>query len=75
MVSHHPENRELLGMSWKSQIFVDTLLPFGLQSALKIFMAVANALQYTLLEQGVSHIMHYLDDLASYYVFGSPGIS
>ena len=69
MVSLHPENRELLGKSWKSQIFVDTVLPFGLQSALKIFMALANALQYTLLEQGVSHIMHHLDDLASYTIW------
>ena len=72
MVPVHPADRELLGMSWKGQTFIDTVLPFGLQSAPKIFTAVADALQYILQEQGVSHIMHYLDD---FLLFGSPGTS
>ena len=72
MVLVHPSDRELLGMSWKDQTFIDTVLPFGLRSAPKIFTVVADALQYILQEQGVSHIMHYLDD---FLLFGSPGTS
>ena len=45
MVQVHPGDRELLGMSWKGQTFIDTVLPFGLRSARKIFTAVADALQ------------------------------
>ena len=41
---------------------MDTVLPFGLRSAPKIFLAVADALEWILLEQGVSVCLHYLDD-------------
>ena len=41
----HPANRLLLGMSWKGQIYIDTVLPFGLSSALRIFTAVADVVQ------------------------------
>ena len=63
---------KLLGMFWKGQMFIDTVLPFGLRSAPKIFTAVANAPEYILQQQRVSHIMYYLDD---YLLFGSPGTS
>ena len=42
MVPVHQEDQWLLGMSWNNQLFVDTRLPFGLQSAPKIFSAVAD---------------------------------
>ena len=36
----------LLGMCWKSKVYVDKYLPFGLWSAPLIFSAVADALQW-----------------------------
>ena len=41
---------------------MDQILPFGLQSAQKIFSAVADAVQWVLCQQGVRPILHYLDD-------------
>ena len=38
----HPEDRSLLGMRWKGKLFIDTVLPFGLRSAPKIFTATGN---------------------------------
>jgi len=69
IVPVHPADRLLLGMSWKGQIYIDTVLLFGLRSAPLIFTAVANALQWILETQGVKHVMHYLDD---YLVLGPP---
>ena len=39
----HPEDRWLLGMVWEGALYTDTVLPFGLRSAPKIFNAVADA--------------------------------
>ena len=50
--------------------YVDGILPFGLSSALKIFTAVADALEWCVYKAGVKYIYHYLDDFA---VLGSPG--
>ena len=58
----HPEDWSLIAMKWKDKIYVDTVLPFGLCSAPKIFSAVADALEWILLKQGVSVCLHYLDD-------------
>ena len=60
----HPDDRYLLGMLWQDQlfIFIDTALPFGLRSAPKIFIAVANSLEWILKANGVQHLQHYLDD-------------
>ena len=55
----HPDDCGLLGMIWGDQLFVDTVLPFGLRSAPKIFCAVADTLEWN---RGVTHILHYLDD-------------
>ena len=65
----HPGDRLLLGMSWKGQVYIDTVLPFGLRSAQLIFTAEADAVQWILETQRVNHIVHYLDD---YLVMGSP---
>ena len=65
----HPADRPLLGMSWKGQTYIDTVLPFGLRSAPLIFTAVADAVQWILEVQGVKHVMHYLDD---YLILGPP---
>ena len=65
----HPDDRWLLGMSWKGGIFIDTVLPFGLRSAPKIFNTMADALEWVVRENGVREIYHYLDD---FLVLGAP---
>ena len=68
----HPLDRQLLGMMWNGQLYVDTALPFGLRSAPKIFTAVADALQFILQKKGAHRVLHYLDD---FLLFGAPGTS
>ena len=68
IVPIHPEDRQLLGMEWKGNLYVDTALPFGLRSAPKIFNALADALQWILEQAGVE-VIHYLDD---FLLFGAP---
>ena len=60
----HPDDRSLLGMEWKGQLFVDTALPFGLRSAPAIFNAVAEALAHMIRQKGVEELDHYLDDFS-----------
>ena len=67
----HPVDRILLGMQWKGSLYVDTVLPFGLRSAPKLFNVIADAVQYIARSQGVQHITHYLDD---YIILGGPGL-
>ena len=43
-------------------MYIDTALPFGLQSAPNFFSAVADALAWALLCNGVRRQLHYLDD-------------
>ena len=57
-------------MEWKGAIYIDTCLPFGLRSAPKLFNVMADLLEWILLHQGVSCILHYLDD---YLTMGPPG--
>ena len=66
----HAADRHLLQMKWDNLIFVDTCLPFGLRSAPKLFNILADLLQWISQQQGVSYIMHYLDD---FLVLGTPG--
>ena len=49
-------------MRWKQQLYIDTCLPFGLRSAPKLFNVLADLLLWILEQQGVSPIMHYLDN-------------
>ena len=42
---HPAADRSLLGIKWQGNIYVDTRLPFGLQSAPKIFNTIADALE------------------------------
>ena len=57
-----PFTPRTLGMRWQGSLFVDTVLPFGLRSAPKVFTAVADALEWCYLQVGVSYSQHYLDD-------------
>ena len=58
----HPHDRQLLGMQWDGCLYVDTVLPFGLRSAPKIFNCIADALQWVAKSYGVSFLEHLLDD-------------
>ena len=62
IVPLHPADRLQLGMSWKGQVYIDTVLLFGLRSAPLIFTAMTDVVQWILETQGVNHIVHYLDD-------------
>lgn len=42
----HPDDCLLLGMSWHGSIYIDTVIPFGLRLAPKIFNAVTDALKW-----------------------------
>ena len=68
----HPEDRLLLGMSWKQTVYVNMTLPFGLRSAPIIFSAVADGLQWIIEQEGVQSLFHYLDD---FITVGMPGSS
>ena len=71
IVPVHPDDRSLLGMEWKGKLYVDTVLPFELRSALKIFTAIADGLLWIMGRNGIEHALHYLDD---YFFFGAPGL-
>ena len=58
----HPADRHLLAMHWNKQLYIDTCLPFGLGSASKLFNILADLLAWILDQQGVSPILHYLDN-------------
>ena len=45
-------------------MYVDAILPFGLNSVPKIFRAVVDTLEWCIAAQGVKHVTHYLDDFA-----------
>ena len=62
IVGVHPEDRWLLGMLWDGGLYVDAALPFGLRSVPKIFMALADALEWIVRQTGVEVLLHYLDD-------------
>ena len=66
----HPDDHQLLGVCWEGQTYVDLALPFGLRSAPKLFMAVADALGWALMQAGAPLHIHYLDD---YLFFLPPG--
>ena len=65
----HPVDRLLLAMQWREEVYVDKVLPFGLRSAPLIFTAVADAMEWVIRQQGVTHICHYIDD---FIMLGKP---
>ncbi len=46
MIPIHPDDQPLLCVAWRSAVFLDAALPFGLRSAPKIFSAVANGIAW-----------------------------
>ena len=71
MVPVHPQDQSLLGIEWDSRIYIDKALPFGLRSAQKLFTAVADALAWAMICNGLSSFLHYLDD----FFFCAPKVS
>ena len=67
----HPADRHLLAMEWRNKIFIDTCLPFGLQSAPKLFNILADLLSWISMTKGVSFSIHYLDDFLTMGPAGS----
>lgn len=65
----HPDDNCLLGMKWRSQIYFDSALPFGLRLAPKVFNAVADGLEWVIRSRRVRFVAHYLDD---FVVIGKP---
>ena len=63
IVEVDPEDRWLLGFQWDCALFVDTVLPFGLRFALKVFTALADAMEWIVRRTGVETIFHYIDFL------------
>ena len=57
-----PDDKHLLGLQWNDQIYIDQVLPFGNSSASIIFSAIADALLWIMLKEGVSWGIHYIDD-------------
>jgi hypothetical protein len=71
----HPSDRRLLGMMWEGSLYVDTVLPFGLRSAPKIFSSIADTIEWIALQEGVSVLIHYLDDFLTMGGKSSPECS
>ena len=69
LIPVHPHDRPLQAVQWDGAVYVDPMLPFGLQSAPKIFNAVADALHWHLQQSGIPLVFHYLDD---FIVAGAP---
>ena len=65
----HPQDRWLLEMQWEERVYIDTVLPFGVRSALKIFCALSDALEWALNRQQVNHVVKYIDD---FLIVGPP---
>ena len=68
----HPQDRHLLGMQFDGKLYVDTVLPFGLRSAPKIFSVLADGLLWIMTQHGIQAALHYLDD---YIFLGNPETS
>ena len=66
MVPIHRDDQWLLGIKWRDSIFVDKALPFVLPFVLRLapnlFTAVADGLAWAMYCNGISAVLHYLDD-------------
>ena len=56
-------------MEWKGSIYIETCLLFGLRSTPKLFNILADLLEWILVNQGATHLLHYDDFLT----LGPPG--
>ena len=58
-------------MHWNKQLYIDTYLPFGRWPAPKLFNILADFLAWILNQQGVSPVLHYLDNFLTMGQAGS----
>ena len=65
LIPVHPDNHPLLGFQWQGVQYLDSMLPFGLCLAAKIFTAVAVVLEWVACQRGVPEIDNYLDDIVT----------
>ena len=70
IVPIHPHDHHMLGIAWESRTYIDRALPFGLRSAPKIFLAVADMMAWALHWAEIRHLTHYIDD---FLFLGAPG--
>lgn len=56
MVPIHPQDQPILRVKWEGSAYIDKTLPFGLQSASKIFSTITNVIQ-CILNQKASFIV------------------
>ena len=71
IVPVHPDDRPLLGLRWRKEVFLDAALPFGLRSAPKIFSTVADELLWSMYNAGLTSGIRYLDDFL-FLVYQTP---
>ena len=63
MISVHPDDYHLLGVTWAGQTYVERALSFGLRSAPTIFTAFADLIAWILHQHGIDYQIHYLCSL------------
>lgn len=71
LIPVHPADGHLLAMEWKGSIYFDTSLPFSLRPVPKPFNVLADLLEWILVNQGATHLLHYLDDLLTLCPLGT----
>ena len=49
-------------MTWRGSSYINAVMPFGLRSALEIFSAVGEVIEWIVKARGVTYAMHYIDD-------------
>lgn len=69
----HPNDWELLGMSWKGRYYFDTVLPFGLRSAPFLFNQLSDAVEWVIkYNLHIPSVIHILDD---FFIARPPPVS
>ena len=72
LIQVHPAGRHLLAMAWRGSPYIGMCLPFGLHSAPCLFNILAELLEWILIDQGITFILHFLDD---FLTVGGPGLA
>ena len=72
LIPVHHGDRPLQAVEWRGNVYIDSMLPFGMRSAPKLFDAVADALEWYLRQRGIRQVFHYLDDFIAVAPPASP---
>ena len=63
LIPVHPDDHNLLGISWDGSYYYDTCLPMGASSSCAIFETFSSSLQWiSNIKLGIRHMLHILDD-------------